>query len=590
MRAPESRDPLIARLRRLHVLVSAAFLAIASSYWFVQVVEGTHYRELADNNRLRRLPVTAPRGLVVDRNGELLVENVPSYNLYLDREQTSDLEESLRFAAGIVDKPPAALQAAMALGDHGTPGPLLVAENLALAQVARFGVAALEHPEFEIQAKPLRLYRHGPQTAHLLGYLGEVGEADLKSGKFKSGDLVGKKGIERQYDPLLRGRDGEETLVVDSRGRPVSRQGGEPATPGGGLQLTLDLRLQQEAERQMRDRVGAIVAMDPRNGEILALYSSPSYDPNVFSHRLGIEEWKSILEAPYQPLQNRVIQNAHSPGSVFKIVMATAALTEHIVDEHSTVFCGGGASFYGRTFRCWRPGGHGSVDVRQAIASSCDVYFYTVGQRLGIEKIAKYSRLLGLGALTGIDLEGEKPGIVPDPEWSLAARKHRWYPGETISVSIGQGPILTTPLQVAVMLATVANGGNVVTPHVRRGEAPPPRHVALDPQALEAVRDGLWQVVNGYGTAARSAIKGLDIAGKTGTAQVVAQNVRTTNDQLPFEKRDHAWFASFAPSHDPRLVVVVFVEHGGHGSDAAAPIAKALYEIYFADLLRSQPA
>lgn len=591
-RGTDAREPLVLRLRLLHIVLSAAFLAVAASYWFVQVVEGSHYRELADNNRLRELPIPAPRGLVTDRHGHLLVENVPSYNLYLDRSRTARLEASLSFAAAIVGRSPAELQAALALAKSRGPLPVLLAENLSLMQVARFGVAALEHPEFEIQAHPLRLYRHGPQTAHLLGYLGEVSEEEVTTsgGALEPGSMIGKKGIEKRYDPLLRGRDGQQVVVVDSQGRPVARYGGSPAVAGKDLELTIDLRLQQEAERQMRERVGAVVALDPRNGEILAMYSSPSYNANVFSRRLGRAGWKAILEAPYHPLQNRVLQNTHSPGSVFKAVMATAALTEGVADERTSYYCGGGATFYGRRYRCWNPSGHGTVDVRKAIKLSCDVYFYQVGKLLGIERIAQYARLFGLGAPTGIDLEGEKAGNVPDDAWSRRVRKHRWYPGETISVAIGQGPLLVTPLQQAVMMAAIANGGTLVTPHLRRGAAPRARRIALQPQVLAAVREGLWQVVNAYGTAARSAVEGLEIAGKTGTTQVVAQSAGTDSDRLPFQYRDHAWFASFGPAADPRLVVVVFVEHGGHGSDAAAPVAKALYEVYFADALRGQPS
>jgi penicillin-binding protein 2 len=325
------------------------------------------------------------------------------------------------------------------------------------------------------------------------------------------------------------------------------------------------------------------VALDPRNGEILALVSSPGYNPNLFARRLQIDEWKALLEDPYHPLQNRSIQNTYSPGSTFKIVMATAGLTEKIFNEHTRVFCGGAGVFYGRRFRCWKKGGHGSVDARGAIKNSCDVYFYTLGQKMGIERIAKYSRIFGLERLTGIDIKGEKKGLVPDQEWSHKVRGFKWYPGETISVSIGQGPVLMTPLQMASMTAMVANGGYRVTPHlVQDADVPPPVHVPLDAGALKVVREGLWAVVNEPGgTALRSRVPGAEMAGKTGTVQVIAQAQRTEAKALPFKFRDHAWFTSFAPLHNPEIVVVVFAEHGGSGSKSAAPIAQAIHAKYF---------
>lgn len=585
----EHRDDLVNRLRFLSAAVTGLLAVIAAGFWFVQLVHGDYYRELAENNRLRKLPIKAPRGLIFDRHGRLLVENVPSYNLMLDRSRSPRLGRSLAFAAGVLGRPVPELQEVLKRY-QGIPAftPVLLAENLTLSQVSRFGVTSLEYPEFEVEVQHLRLYRHGGQTAHALGYLGEVTEEEVErsEGRYSPGDLVGKKGIEQTYDEELRGQDGMRAVVVDSRGELLDEFGRQEAVPGKNLTLTLDLDLQQEAARWLEgpEKVGAIVAMDPRNGEILALVSSPSYNPNLFARRLQANEWKALIEDPYHPLQNRAIQNTHSPGSTFKIIMATAGLTEGTFNEHTRVFCGGAGVFYGRRFRCWRPGGHGSVDARLALKHSCDVYFYTLGQRMGIERIARYSRLFGLGTLTGIEISGEKRGLVPDPEWSLKARKMPWYPGETISVSIGQGPVLMTPLQMASMTALVANGGYRVTPHLVKG-APvrAPQHVALDAEALRVVRQGLWAVVNEPGgTAYWSArVPGAEMAGKTGTVQVIAQAQRTEARALPFKYRDHAWFTSFAPLESPRLVVAVFAEHGGSGSRTAAPIAQALNAKYF---------
>ncbi|HEX5758400.1 MAG TPA: penicillin-binding protein 2 [Thermoanaerobaculia bacterium] len=581
------------RVGLMSLIVTGLLGAIAVSFWFVQIVHGESYRELAENNRLRKLPMEAPRGLIHDRHGRLMVENIPSYNLLVDRSRTQDLGRSLRFAAEVLRRPLPELQALLE-SYRAVPEfkPVLLAESLTLSEVARIGVAGLEYPELEVEVRHLRLYRHGEQTAHVMGYLAEASEAEIAAsqGALRPGDLVGKKGIEQTYDAQLRGRDGERVVVVDSHGRPLEEFGRSRAVAGQDMTLAIDLDLQQEAVRwfQGPEGVGSVVALDPRNGEILAMVSAPAYNPNLFARRLRKGEWQALLDAPNLPLTNRAIQNTFSPGSVFKIVMLTAGLTEKVVHEKHRVFCTGATVVYGRRFRCWKPGGHGWVDARGAMKHSCDVYFYHLGKALGIERIARYARMFGLESVTGIDLSGEKQGLVPDPAWSLRARKAKWYPGETISVAIGQGPVLMTPMQMAVMTAMVANGGRPVTPHLVKGAKPRTRpDVPLDRHALEVVREGLWAVVNQPGgTAHWSAyIAGLDMAGKTGTVQVVAQSARTKNENLPFRFRDHAWFSSFAPLRDPRLVVVVFAEHGGGGSRTAAPIGKAVHEKHFASAL-----
>lgn len=595
----EYRDELVGRVRLMSMVVSGLLVAIATGFWFVQIVQGDFYRELAENNRLRKLAIKAPRGLIFDRKGRLLVENVPSYNLMIDRSRASDLPASLDFVAATLGKPVAELQGL--LDRYRTIPefkPVLLAENLTLPEVARLGARSFEHPEFEIEVQYLRLYRHREQLAHVLGYLGEVTQDEIahSAGAYASGDLVGKKGIEQRYDALLRGRDGERVVVVDSRGELLEEYGQRLAEPGKNLTLTIDLDLQQEAARSLDgpDKVGAIVALDPRNGEILALASSPSLNPNIFARRLQANDWRALIEGENHPLQNRAIQNTHSPGSTFKMVMGIAGISEGVVDEHSTVFCPGSAVIYGHTFRCWKSGGHGTVNLHSALKLSCDVYFYQLGQRLGIERIAKYARLFGLGTLTGIDLFGEKAGLVPDAAWSQSVRKQPWYPGETISVAIGQGPILMTPLQMATMTSIVANGGLRITPHLRRdAPVPPPARIALDPTALRLVQSGLWAVVNEPGGTAyaRARMPNVAIGGKTGTVQVIGQKARTDAFSLPFKFRDHAWFTSFAPVEDPRIVVSVFAEHGGKGSAVAAPLALALYKIFFGgDDAAPQPA
>jgi len=580
----EHRDNLVQRLPLLQVALVAMLVLVGGSYWFVQVVHGDYYRTLAEDNRLRNLPIEAPRGLIHDRQGRRLVENVPSYNLMIDPARADDSDQSLAFAAGILERPEADLRALLKQPNRAAPyRPVLIAEDLSLAQVARFTAVALEHPEFEIDVGQVRLYRHGPFTAHVLGYLGEVAEAELAAAEspYAAGDLVGRRGIERRYDLHLRGEDGEQVVTVDSRGRLRAESGRRPAEPGRRLDLTLDLELQQAAAVFFEDKVGAAVVMDPDSGELLTLVSAPYYNPNLFARRLDREQWRQLTEAPNDPLQNRALQNTYPPGSVFKIVVAVAGLSEATVQPSETVFCTGATQIYNRRFRCWRRAGHGRVDLREAIKESCDVYFYHLGQKLGIERIANYARRFGLGTRTGLDIGGEKTGLVPDPEWSLRVRGDRWYPGETISVAIGQGPLLVTPLQIATMMATVVNGGQRVVPHLSREQALPAVDSKLDPDALARVRDALRAVVEERATGSAARVEGLMVGGKTGTAQVVRQKTWVDSKDLPYEMRDHAWFASFASDGRRRLVAVVFVEHGGKGSTSAAPLAKLLYEIYF---------
>ncbi len=583
MEVREHREDLVRRLPGLRVAFLVVVCGIASFYWFVQVVHGSHYRERAENNRLRKASVRAARGLIFDREGRLLADNVPRYDLHLDRSRVRDLDGSLAFAATALDRPVEELRQVVERSRSGSPfRALLLAEDLSLSQVARFSVEAFEHPEFEIEVGHVRLYRHGPLTAHVLGYLGEVTETELAEDEtLDAGDLVGRRGLEKSNDEALRGQDGERVVVVDSRGRLRDEHGSRRAAPGRDLTLTLDLDLQQEAARYFADRVGAAVALDPRSGEILAYVSAPSYDPNLFARRLDRSQWRTIVDAANDPLQNRVVQNLFSPGSTFKIIVAAAGLTEGTVTTSDRYYCPGSTRIYNRRFRCWKPAGHGWVDLHDAIKFSCDVYFYHLGQKLGIETIARYARLFGLGTATGVDLLGERTGLVPDPDWSLRARKTKWYPGETISVAIGQGPLLVTPLQLASVMAVVANGGERVTPHLVRGSAQPAAPVEVDRVALEVVRRALWAVVNDRGTGAQASTPVVEVSGKTGTVQVVEQKTWTDSATLPFEKRDHAWFASYAPSDDPELVVVVFVEHGGKGSEQAAPLARILYEKHF---------
>jgi penicillin-binding protein 2 len=594
MRVGEHKDALVGRVRILSGVVGVSLAMIAGAFWFVQVVRGSYYRDLAENNRLRKMAIKAPRGSIYDRNGRVMVENLPSYNLLLDRSRTTSFEASLKFAAPVVERPLADLSALLERY-RGVPSfqPVLLAEGLTLDQVARFEVEQLAHPEFLIDVSHRRLYRLGVQAAHVLGYLGEASPNELAdpAKSLKNGDWVGRRGVELEYDARLRGEDGERVVVVDSHGQSVAELGREVGRPGGELTLTIDAELQQEAERQLAGRAGAVVALDPRNGEILALVSAPGYDPNLFTRRLEVAEWQQLIQDPLLPLQNRALASAYPPGSVFKMVMAAAGLNEGVVTPGDGIFCNGAKTFYRRAFHCWKAGGHGFMNLEAALKNSCDVYFYDLGQKLGIERIARYARLFDFGTPTGIDLDGEKRGLVPDAEWSQRARRHPWYPGETISVAIGQGALLATPLQMATMAAAFANGGYLVTPHLLRGDAShPPRRIDLPPAVFEPIRRGLWKVVNDQGTGASARVAGVEIAGKTGTVQVVAHSAFEDSSLRPYAERNHAWFASFAPYVNPTVVIVVFLEHGGQGSRAAAPVAKVLYEKLFRPDLGTAPA
>lgn len=585
MNVREHRDDLARRAQIFLIFANLLLVGIGVGFWTTQGVNGDEYRELAENNRLRAIPIRAARGVIFDRAGNVLAENIPGYSLLLDRTRSSDLAASLAFGSSLLGVPVEELQRELAR-HRGTASyqPVELAANLTLSEVARVNAANLEHPEFEIEVRQRRFYRYGPQTAHVLGYLGEVSERELErdGSPYQPGDQVGRKGLEAAYDLRVRGHDGQRIVVVDSRGRSLEEYGREPARPGENITLSLDLGLQQTADRLLAERVGAIVALDPRNGEILALASSPSYNPNPFTRRITADEWNALVSAPHHPMHNRALQATYSPGSVFKIVMAVAGLSEGVRAPSDGASCAGAVTIYNHRYRCWKRGGHGFVDLHRAIKYSCDVYFYRLGQTLGIERIADYSRRFGLGQPTGVDIRGERPGLVPDLAWSLKARGQPWYAGETISVAIGQGPLLTTPLQVARMVAAVANGGTLVTPHVVRDAEAPSRPLDISKSSLDIVRRGLWGVVNeGDGTGGQARLAEHEVAGKTGTVQVVTQKTWTASETLPFEQRDHAWFASFAPFDDPSLVVVVFSEHGGKGSSEAAPLARAMYEQYF---------
>ena len=580
----------------LQVGVIVAFAALAICFWFLQIVQHAQYQEMAENNHQRTLALRAPRGVLFDRNGKILVENRHSFNVSIVREHTQDLDRTIRLLSAVAGVDVGQVRQVVERHlDEPSYQPIVVIEDASLVQVAAITARSLdfELPEVVVEEVHMRQYPTDALAAHLFGYVGEANETQVGDG-VRVGAIVGQSGIERVYNKLLMGQDGARRVVVNSMGREIRTLDEVPPVEGRRVQLTIDYDLQKAAEDGFKHAGfnGSALILDPRNGEVLSFVSLPAYDPNDFAAGIDRATWAALNTDELRPLQNRTIQGRYSPGSAFKIVVATAALEEGLVDPDYTVNCGGGASFFGRYFRCHLRGGHGVVDIRHAIEKSCNVFFYTLGNMLGVDKIHEWSEKLGLVGLTGIDLPNEQESIVPSTEWKRQRTGERWYPGETISVSIGQGQVSVTPVSMAVMIATVANGGTRVTPHVIRAVdegggwkmATPPAaaaRVPFRPETLSALHDGLWMAVNEAGTGGRARLPGRDVAGKTGTAQVISSQGRQAARGSGRDLRDHGWFVFFAPKEDPQIAGVIFGEHSEHGY-LGAPIARHVLDTYFA--------
>ena len=596
MAQTEDRRRITVRLTVLQVSVVVTFAALAISFWFLQIVQHSRFEEMAENNHQRTLALRAPRGVLFDRNGKVLVENRHSFNISIVREHTKDLDRTIRTLAAVAGLDVTQVRQVVDR-QRGEPAyrPIVVIEDASLAQVAAITARRLdfELPDVVVEEVPMRQYPADALAAHVFGYVGEANDTQVGDG-VSTGAIVGQSGIERVYNKLLMGEDGARRVVVNSMGREIRTLEEEQPKQGRRVQLTIDYDLQKAAEEGFKHAGfnGSALILDPNNGEVLSLVSLPAYDPNDFAAGIDRVTWNALNTDPLRPLQNRTIQGRYSPGSTFKIVVATAALEEGIVEPDFRVNCGGGATFFGRYFLCHLKGGHGSVDMRTAIEKSCNVYFYTLGNMLGVDKLHKWAVNLGLAGLTGIDLPNEQESIMPSTEWKRQRTGERWYPGETISVSIGQGQVTVTPASLAVMIATVANGGTRVTPHVIRAVdegggwkmATPPvvaERVAFNPTTLAALHEGLWRAVNASGTGTRARIPGRDVAGKTGTAQVISNQGRQAARGSGRDLRDHGWFVFFAPRDNPQIAGVIFGEHNEHGY-LGAPIAKHVVETYFA--------
>jgi penicillin-binding protein 2 len=597
MAIAEDRRRLTTRLTTLRVSIAVAFGLLACGFWFFQVVQHAKFREMAENNHQRTLTLRAPRGVIFDRTGRLLVENRTSFNISIVREHTKDLDRTVRVLAAVTGADEKAVREIVER-HRREPSyrPIVVIPDATLAQVAAVTARRLdfELPDVIVQEVPTREYPDQSMAAHLIGYVGEANEEQMAADGVSTGSIVGQFGVERVYNKLLMGEDGARRVVVNSMGREIRTLEEIPPTEGRRVQLTINYAMQRAAEDAFRGFGfnGSAVVLEPATGEVLTLTSLPAFDPNDFATGIDRATWASLNTDRLRPLQNRAIQGRYSPGSTFKIVVATAALEEGVITPGHQVFCPGGGTFYGRFYQCL--GKHGFMDLRRAIEKSCNTYFYTVGDMLGVDRMYKWSERLGLALKTGIDLANEVESIVPSTEWKQKRHNERWYPGETISVAIGKGQLSVTPVSMAVMMATVANGGTRVVPRLvkavdeGRGWEPvtvpasPFKPFLLKPETLAAVRDGLWMVVNGAGTGRRSMIAGRDVAGKTGTAQVISlqgkERARGRTDQ---DLRDHGWFVFMAPRDNPEVAGVVFAEHGEHGSSAAM-VARHILDTYFA--------
>ncbi len=591
------------RVSGVLICVLAAFLILLVRLYYLQIVEGTEFRRQSQNNCVRLQGIPPARGLIFDRDGVLLVENRPSFNVSIVPREAKHPKQVVQKLADLLHIEAETLFARLAEASGlRSFKPVLLRRDVSRDVVAIIEAYKLELPGIVITVGPTRHYVERKRASHLLGYLGEISSEELKSGCFadnRIGDFIGKFGVEKAYELYFHGKRGEQQIEVNALGQLTRVLRTKEAIPGKNIYLTLDIRLQRKAEALLSGKVGTAVAMDPSNGHILAMASCPAFDPNAFVEGMTYESWNDLVSNEFHPMENKAIQGQYPPGSTFKIVTAIAGLEEGVVTEHTRIFCPGYYRYGNRTFRCWNRGGHGFMNIRDALAQSCDVFFYQVGEKLGVDRLARHAEACGLGSPTGVDLDKEAKGLVPTSWWKLSRMGVPWQGGETLAVAIGQGFDLVTPIQMLSLISAVANGGTRYKPLVVsriessdgllvKKEVPVPLgRLSASEETLQIISEGLMDAVNkreGTGWVAR--IPGVDVAGKTGTAQVV--RMEEDNKEIPVESkrlhlRDHAWFIAFAPAEEPRIAVAVLAEHGGHGSTAAGPIAREMIKTYLGD-------
>ncbi len=571
------------RLAIVSYVIVGMIALLLFGFWKLQIIDSDHYAQMAERNRVRSIPIIAPRGSMLDREGRVLVDNYPSFSVLLLRDSPSEVEKLLpQIADGLsmtLDELKQQIDSSRAMPKFQ---PIVIKPEAKPSDIAFIESHRADIPVLEMLMVHRRRYPHGDLLANAVGYVGEVSAEQVEGSdsKLKPGDIVGKAGLEREYNETLMGTDGLRRVIVNSIGKEVGRLEQQDAIPGKPIQLTIDYDLQQIADSYMADREGAVVAMDGRTGEILAMVSRPTFDPNDFAVRIPSAEWQSLNTDPRTPLLNRAIQGQLAPGSVFKIVMATAMLESKLLPETFTAFCPGHASFYGRTFHCWRPAGHGTVDLHKAIVDSCDVFFYTVGQRIGIEAIHKYGAGLGLGQRTGIDLPSEDTGLMPSEEWKERVYHQKWYAGETISVSIGQGAVTVTPVQLARMVAAVATGGDLVQPHLLKSFAAKTDRFPISDDTVEQVTQGMYGVINEGGTGSSLKLQNIEFSGKSGTAQLMSYEAGSKMGHKG--KETNGWFVGYAPRRNPEIVVAAVVQGSTeHGGSTAGPVVRDIVKAYY---------
>lgn len=591
---PHPVQALPLRLRRAMVCVGIGCLILLLRLWYLQILEGDRYFTLSSNNRLRLRVVEAPRGFILDRNGEAMVENRPTFDLYATPEDVTNPAEVTGVLAGILQIPASEIEARLAEGRTRPYQPLLLRKDLDEAMMVAVEERRIDLPGINLRIRPVRAYPSGGTAANLLGYVSEVNQSQLQREEyrdFRPGENLGQSGVERRFDPFIRGVDGGEQIEVDARGRALRLVNRDEPQSGSNVFLTIDRKIQEAAEAAFVGKKGTVVAMNPTTGEILAMVSRPSFDPNLFAQRLSGEEWRRIATDATHPLQNRAFQAQYPPGSIFKLMVAIAGLESGALTPETKFNCPGQFYLGNVKFDDWKKGGHGTLDLRGAIVNSCNVYFYQAGLRVGIDEIVRVSRAFGLGEPPGLGLGDEAKGNLPNPQ---PKRKGQpiWTAGNTVIASIGQGMVVTSPMQILAMVSAIANGGTIYRPFVVKKivslsgdvleeyEPEAMRQVNVKPETLAFIRQAMLGVVN-EGTGQRAKVPGLPIGGKSGTAQVVKKGEEKRQADL----KDHAWFASFAPVDNPQLAVVVLVENGGFGGAVAAPVAKAVYEAAFKDRL-----
>ena len=599
----ETSDAIKKKIRIFAILVVVSFLCLWMRIWYLQILKWQYLTGLSENNRVRMVTLPASRGMIKDRNGETLVSIRPAFNLYLTPEDARNLDSSLDKLAQRISLDREKLKKKIAQTKSFKE--VLIKGDIPREEVAFVEENNMSLPGIRIRAEPLRNYVFNNLASHTLGYLGEISKASLerlKDPAYRQGDFVGKNGLENIYESLLRGKKGYKEVEVDVSGRELKTLRKLSPESGNNLILTLDVKIQEELEKLMTETAeqnmnGSVVVMKVQTGEIIAITSKPSFDPNKFAAGISPKNWRDLVTDEWHPLQNRSIHGQYPPGSTYKIVTAIAGLGEGVIKPDTSIFCPGHFKLGRGRYRCWKKSGHGFMNLHDALVQSCDVYFYTIGHRLGIDTIAKYAKRFGLGRSTRLGLSQEKKGLVPTTQWKLLNKKEPWLLGETISASIGQGFNLVTPIQQVIMMAAVANRGILLKPYlVKRIEGPEGQlrqeffpeiigQIGVDPDHLEQVRMALRDVVNGArGTGKKSRLKNIIVSGKTGTAQVVrmkSDEELEKGEAIPVKYRDHAWFVAFAPYEKPVLAVAIIVEHGGHGGATAGPIAGKIFKKYF---------